>query len=143
MPTALLSEERLWGAPPRSDAEFLVSLRSRLSPQKTELWLRGRQVALVAGVAVVMLLALVSQAPAPQVAAVETDSEGLETVVDDFVETTAEVEELQAYLAPETVEEVAVGDQYVESDPSAEELLNVDVEEFNLVLAELEETEFF
>ena len=144
MPSGLLTEQRLWGTPARSDAAFLVALRSRLSGRQPALWLPFRQVAGLCGLALLLIVGLwlpVGTA-VPQLAVAE--QEDLEVVVDEFVETETTIEDLEVYLDSTFPEEsVELGEKYIESDPSAAELLTVDAQEFDLVLAELEDTEFF
>ena len=93
----LLSEDLLWGVPQRSDAEFLVSLRSRLSRQSTGIWLTSRKVSMAFGLAVVLLVGIWIPAQMTGVQLAD-QSTSIDESVDEFAYDEADPTDLADYL---------------------------------------------
>lgn len=165
--TDLLNEDLLWGTPRTSDGAFLVAIRGRLSNQVSGLWLSARKTLAMAGAAATLLIGVwlpgqnsglrISDAAAPA---------DLSNTVEEFVVIDADPLELADYLSedvdfvleetrdfvdqpitvdePSSSEETATIEESVTlADVSTDEILELDDQDFDLVIAEIQETEFF
>lgn len=140
----LLNEDLLWGAPKRSDAEFLVAFRSRLSRPIAGLWLSSRKIGLIAGLAVVLLVGVWLPVKNSRLISTDVPKLTLETSIEEFVTEDADANDLADYLGvPETAEDWEFESNTVVSGVSASELLELEPQELEIVLAEIQETVFF
>ena len=150
----LLKEGLLWGAPRTSDAAFLVSMRGRLNRQVSGLWLSARNALSLAGAAAILLVGvwLPGQNSGQRVSE-ELTTTNLNVTVDEFVVDDADQLELADYLGVqideaevtnEVAEQATESDQSVAvPDVSTDEILELNEQDFDLVIAEIQETEFF
>lgn len=165
--TDLLTEDLLWGTPRTSDGAFLVAIRGRLNNHVSGLWLSARKTVAMAGAAAALLIGVwlpgqnsglrISDAAAPA---------DLSNTVEEFVIIDADPLELADYLSDETdyaVEEtaaivdlpiavmelssseetVSIEESVTLTDMTTDEILELDDQDFDLVIAEIQETEFF
>jgi len=150
----LLKEYLLWGAPRISDAAFLVSMRSRLNSHASGLWVSSRNILALAGVAAFLLVGVwVPGQNSGQRVSEESTTTTLNATVDEFVVDDADPLELADYLGVqideaevtnEVAEQAAESDQSVAvPDVSTDEILELNEQDFDLVIAEIQETEFF
>jgi len=150
----LLNEGLLWGAPRTSDAAFLMSMRSRLNRQVSGLWLSVRNTLALAGAAAVLLVGVwVPGQNSGQRVGEEMTTTTLNITIDEFVVDDADPLELADYLGVqadeaevtnESAEQATGSDQAVAvPDISTDEILELSEQDFDLVIAEIQETEFF
>ncbi|MBL0060189.1 MAG: hypothetical protein IPP40_01490 [bacterium] len=149
-----LNEDLLWGAPRSSDGAFLVSVRSRLNYQVSGLWLSTRNSFAIVGAAAVLLLGvwLPGQNSSQRISQEISDAT-LNTAVDEFVVDEVDPLDLADYLGVqsneaevtnEEAEPTTESDQTVTvTDVSTDEILELNEQDFDLVIAEIQETEFF
>ena len=150
----LINEDLLWGAPRTSDAAFLVSMRGHLNRQVSGLWLSARNALSLAGATAILLVGvwLPGQNSGQRVSE-ELTTTTLNATVDEFVVDDADPLELADYLGVQTdeaevtkedAEQATESDQSVAvPDVSTEEILELNEQDFDLVIAEIQETEFF
>lgn len=152
----ILNEGLLWGAPRTSDAAFLMSMRSRLNSQASGLWVSSRNILALVGAAAVLLVGVwvPGQNNGHRIGNDVSDAT-LNNAVDEFVGDEVDPLELADYLGIQTdkalVADVA-SEQTSESDSdqpvavpdvSTDEILELNEQDFDLVIAEIQETEFF
>jgi hypothetical protein len=142
----LLREDLLWGAPKKSDAEFLVSLRGKISHPSTGIWLTSRKLSLAVGLAVVLLVGVWYPAQVQNVQLAD-QSTSIDESVDEFVYEDADPSDLADYLGVdadfEDEDTVVQEDEFLVASLSTSELLELDQTDLDVVLDELEKTEFF
>ncbi len=150
----LMNEDLLWGAPRSSDGAFLVSIRGRLNNQTSGLWLSYRKTIAMVGAAAVLLVGVwFPGRNSGQRVLEQVTTTTLNATVEEFVVDDADPLELADYLGVESAQIDSVSedtetpsesDQAISVvDVTTDEILELDEQDFDLVIAEIQETDFF
>lgn len=121
-----------------------MALRARLDQPKTGLWLGMPKLAAAGAFAVVLVVALWLPGNFIPNMPVASDSVDLNSTVDQLASTDISPDDVADYLGVlEQVETTPLETDYTVDGPSTDDLMTLDDADFEVVLAALEETNFF
>ncbi len=143
---SLPAERALWGPPKNSDGEFLVALRSRLGApgNPSGAWLSRPKLALVTACSLCLIVAVWLPGRFNEGIGLPLESADLTSMIEAVADAGISSQDLAVYLDLSTIVYEDGQELEYNIDPlSTDDLLALEDDDFNLILAELQQTHFF
>lgn len=139
-------ERALWGPPESGDGEFLVALRSRLATHgnPSKAWLSRPKLALITACSLCLIVAVWLPGRFHEGTALPLESADLTSMIEAAADAGISSQDLAVYLDLSTIlYEDGQESEFILDPLSTDDLLALEDDDFNLILAELQQTHFF